>query len=151
REEKGDTPGDHPLLTNAEAPPELQTKIWNWAVARLLLVLWEHDQEVIRHAHGLSTDDEVCEMLLDYAKKSLQRFDTVRDTTGRVLGGGVANRWNTRLKVAHNYLQSQPRPGQMEGRLIKMAGLKYSDIVESVEELVLDSKRFVGTAPSNQP
>lgn len=33
--------------------------IWHWAVARLLLVLWEHDIEVIRHAHDLSTDDEV--------------------------------------------------------------------------------------------
>lgn len=36
-----------------------QDSIWHWAVARLLLILWEHDHEVIRHAHGLATDDEV--------------------------------------------------------------------------------------------
>ena len=38
-----------------------QAAIWHWAVARLLLVLWEHDHEIIRHAHGLTTDDEVCD------------------------------------------------------------------------------------------
>lgn len=37
-----------------------QDSIWHWAVARLLLILWEHDLEIIRHAHDLSTDDEVC-------------------------------------------------------------------------------------------
>lgn len=40
-----------------------QTQIWHWAVARLLLILWEHDVEIIRHAHDLSTDDEVSEAL----------------------------------------------------------------------------------------
>lgn len=41
----------------------------------------------------------MCDVLIAYAKSSLKRFDTVEDTTGRVLAGGVANRWNTRLKV----------------------------------------------------
>lgn len=41
----------------------------------------------------------MCETLIAYARSSLKRFDTVEDTTGRVLAGGVANRWNTRLKV----------------------------------------------------
>ncbi len=43
---------------------------------------------------------QVCETLVAYARSSLKRFDTVEDTTGRVLAGGVANRWNTRLKVS---------------------------------------------------
>ncbi|CAM9142225.1 unnamed protein product [Choristocarpus tenellus] len=150
REEEGDHPGDHPLLTHKDAPADLQAQIWNWAVARLLLILWEHDIEVIRHAHGVTTDDEVCGILLDYASKSLKRFDTVKDTTGRVLAGGVANRWNTRLKVAHNYLESQPRPGKVEARLVRLAGLSYPDLVESVRSLVDDSKRFVGTTPKTQ-
>ncbi len=38
--------------------PVRQDSIWHWAVARLLLILWEHDHEIIRHAHGLTTDDE---------------------------------------------------------------------------------------------
>ncbi|CAM9613298.1 unnamed protein product [Ascophyllum nodosum] len=151
REETGGHPGDHKLITNAVAPPDMQAAIWHWAVARLLLVLWEHDHEIIRHAHGLTTDDEVCETLIAYARSSLNRFDTVDDTTGRVLAGGVANRWNTRLKVALNYLDSQPRPGQMETRLLKMAGVKYSQVVGSVKTLVEDSERFVGKAPASQP
>lgn len=47
---------------SADACSELcsmQDSIWHWAVARLLLILWEHDHEIIRHAHGLTTDDEV--------------------------------------------------------------------------------------------
>lgn len=44
----------------------------------------------------------MCETLIAYARSSLKRFDTVEDTTGRVLAGGVANRWNTRLKVRCN-------------------------------------------------
>lgn len=151
KEETGDHPGDHKLLTCKDAPADIQAKIWHWAVARLLLILWEHDQEIIRHAHGLTTDDEVCETLIAYARSSLKRFDTVEDTTGRVLAGGVANRWNTRLKVALNYLDSQPRPGKMEARLLSMAGVKYSDVIASVKDLVEDSHRFVGTAPASQP
>lgn len=46
---------------------------------------------------------QVCETLIAYARSSLKRFDTVEDTTGRVLAGGVANRWNTRLKVSQNH------------------------------------------------
>eukprot|EP00953_Heterococcus_sp_UTEX-ZZ885_P012451 7138-Heterococcus_DN1.PRE.2 len=31
--------------------------------------------------------------MLDYGEKTLKRFDTIKDQTSRVLGGGVANRW----------------------------------------------------------
>lgn len=50
---------------------------------------------------------QVCETLIAYARSSLKRFDTVEDTTGRVLAGGVANRWNTRLKVLYRTLLVQ--------------------------------------------
>lgn len=46
-------------LTKTRCFSSFQASIWHWAVARLLLVLWEHDHEVIRHAHDLTTDDEV--------------------------------------------------------------------------------------------
>lgn len=52
---------------------------------------------------------QVCKVLIDYAKSSLKRFDTVEDTTSRVLGGGVANRWNTRLKVINVERQADGR------------------------------------------
>jgi hypothetical protein len=31
--------------------------------------------------------------MLGYGEKTLKRFDTIKDQTSRVLGGGVANRW----------------------------------------------------------
>ena len=48
-----------------------QAKIWHWAVARLLLILWEHDQEIIRHAHNLTTDDEVRSLIITSSRATL--------------------------------------------------------------------------------
>lgn len=36
---------------------------------------------------------------------TLQRFASTKDTTGRVLQGGVANRWEVRLKQVDTFLQ----------------------------------------------
>lgn len=36
--------------------------------------------------------------LWNYAERTLKRFATIKDSTKRVLGGGVANRYETRLR-----------------------------------------------------
>ncbi|CAM9924879.1 unnamed protein product [Phaeothamnion confervicola] len=96
KEEQGNDAGSHVLMTFGGANAGERAMIWHWAVARLLLVLWEHDLDTIKHAHGIERNEEVCKILLDYAKDTLNRFDTIHDTTDRVLGGGVANRWAIR-------------------------------------------------------
>lgn len=72
-----------------------QASIWHWAVARLLLVLWEHDQEIIRHAHGLTTDDEVMtrkhvsrapRAAMLFASKGRVRRCARRKRVGRLVG-----------------------------------------------------------------
>ncbi|CAM9893837.1 unnamed protein product, partial [Choristocarpus tenellus] len=49
-------------------------------------------------AHGVETEEEVFECLLAYARQTLNRFSSIVDSTSRVLGGGVGNRWVTRLR-----------------------------------------------------
>jgi hypothetical protein len=60
KEEKGDVAGDHVLMTHAAANDQEKTMIWHWAVARLLLVMYEHDLTVIKSAHHITSDAEVC-------------------------------------------------------------------------------------------
>jgi hypothetical protein len=56
---------------------------------------------VIKSAHGLKegseSNDQVVDLLVNYAEETLSRFDTTSDSVGRVLGGGVRNRYNGRL------------------------------------------------------
>jgi hypothetical protein len=59
KEEKGDVAGDHVLMTHAAANDQEKTMIWHWAVARLLLVMYEHDLTVIKSAHHITSDAEV--------------------------------------------------------------------------------------------
>jgi hypothetical protein len=59
KEESGDVAGDHVLMTHAAANSDEKTMIWHWAVARLLLVMYEHDLTVIKSAHHIKSDAEV--------------------------------------------------------------------------------------------
>ena len=54
------------------------------------------------------TDDiELARVLLGYARRTLNRFATISDTTGRILSGGVTNRYQTRLQPVDKFLMSQ--------------------------------------------
>lgn len=57
------------------AEPAL-TVVGGWvvlqAVARLLIILWEHELPVLKHAHGVSEEAELCDVLLHYAKETLK-------------------------------------------------------------------------------
>jgi hypothetical protein len=64
-----------------------------------------------------------------------------------VLGGGVANRWNGRLKVIDDFLSGEPAMrGGIRATLLKQAGVSEKDLRSAVSELVANSKRFVGVS-----
>lgn len=144
----GDVAGDHDLLKPKDVSAAEQKMLWHWAVARALLVLYEHDISTIKGAHGVKTDDEVCQVLIDYARTTLERFGTIDDKTSRVLGGGVSNRWNGRLKNTQEFLDSQPKLDELQKRLMKLADVKEKELRKDIAKLVADSKRFVGKAPA---
>ena len=47
--------GSHELLTTATLPDDKQREVWAWAVARVLMILWQHDTDIIKvgnpHTH----------------------------------------------------------------------------------------------------
>lgn len=201
-------------------------------MARLLILLWEHELDLLRHAHGVGHSDEaLIDQLLAYARRTLmvgvglfsggctihrdqptdgwieednattitatqqphhrclsargrpqiemgasptqttkakththtplsprqnqpnsflspkQRFSSIKDTTKRVLSGGVANRWQGRLNDVRVFLQEEVgfRLTPVAQLLLRKAGgLQIGYITRVVGELCDESFRFTG-------
>lgn len=149
----GDAPSGDPLLIALRQVPllkedKMDTKdkrmMWAWLAARCLHVLWEHDKEVIKRAHELKTDEEVVQMLLNYGKKTLARFSTVDDTAGRVLGGGVVNRFHTRLLTIYTFLEQHIFGSvPLASNLLKYADINAFEMIDAVRRLVDQARIFV--------
>ena len=69
-----------------------------------MLLFYEYDLEVIKSSHGCMDDERVVDIIVEYALNTVDRFSTADDTTGRVLGGGVAARFNGRLLPVMTFL-----------------------------------------------
>ncbi|XP_026192947.1 uncharacterized protein LOC34620999 [Cyclospora cayetanensis] len=148
-----ETPASDPLLTALRQVPLLKEGemvdkqkdiMWAWLAARCLHVLWEHDKEVIKRTHNIQTDEEVVEMLLTYGKKTLSRFSTVEDTAGRVLGGGVVNRFHTRLLTIYHFLEQHIFGSvPLASNLLKHANLSAFQMIDEVRRLVEEARIFV--------
>ncbi|CDJ40327.1 mannitol-1-phosphate dehydrogenase [Eimeria tenella] len=133
-----------PLLKETEMQQQQKETMWAWLTARCLQVLWEHDKEVIKRTHNLKTDDEVVAMLLNYGKKTLARFSTVDDTAGRVLGGGVVNRFHTRLLTIYTFLEQHMFGSvPLASTLLKHATISAFEMIDEVRRLVDQSRIFV--------
>uniref|UniRef100_A0A0G4I719 Uncharacterized protein n=1 Tax=Chromera velia CCMP2878 TaxID=1169474 RepID=A0A0G4I719_9ALVE len=144
--EKGNRPGEHELMTWETATEAEKERLWAWAVSRCILCVFEHDVDIIKSAHNVTTDKEVCEILLAYAKKTLDRFSTVKDTTTRVLSGGIVNRYQTRLKMVQDFLDASKPDSSPAGReLLRQAGISAETLQGHVRALVADAKRFAST------
>eukprot|EP00903_Cladosiphon_okamuranus_P005882 g5818.t1 len=142
---EGDSWKDHILVTPATATEQENALVWRWAVARVMYIMWEHEPDVIKAAHGVDSDEELCHILLGYAKTTLGRFSGVEDKAGRVLGGGVANRYEGRLKMIQSFLDNEPSiRGGLRANLLRLAGVKEDEMRDAVAELVEQSARFVG-------
>ncbi|CEM01835.1 unnamed protein product [Vitrella brassicaformis CCMP3155] len=140
-----DDPRSHDLLTSATLPEEKQREVYAWAVARVLMILNQHDKHVIKHAHGVLEDEKVAQILIDYATRTLQRFTTIPDTTGRILSGGVTNRWQTRLKPVDLFLMTYDVDEIPLGKtVLRLSGLKETFLLKAVRRLVENTYRFTG-------
>lgn len=137
-------PGDHELINWANCGEELHKEIWAWAVARLLILLTAFPTTVLMEAHDVTTEDALCDVLLAYSRETLTRFASTKDTTARVLQGGVANRWETRLKTVDRFLQPKTKLRKMKAKLVDRAGLTFPYIKQVVARLCDESQRFTG-------
>ena len=49
--------------------------LYKKAVARLLVLLWEHELDLLRHAHGVESDEALVQQLLEYTTRTLKVGD----------------------------------------------------------------------------
>lgn len=137
------------LIKPKEMNKNQKETIFAWMVARCLLVLWEHDKEVIRRTHNLKTDDEVVEMLLSYGRNTLERFSTVDDTAGRVLAGGVVNRFHTRVLNIYKFLEQHIFGSvPLASNLLRCANLSAFEMIDGVRRLVEKSLLLIEKQPN---
>lgn len=156
--------GDHELLSydieaasegrSAKADP-VGRAVWVWIVARQLMLLYEFDETVVKHTLGVSatstsSDMDLIDVLLSAAKTAATRLSKGGDKTSRVLGGGVENRWRTRLCNVQEFL-SGVTLSRLGRKLILRAGISEIELRSSVSKLVKDSKRFVMVARPRSP
>jgi hypothetical protein len=146
-------PGDHELIHWANCDEFVHQEIWAWAVARLLILLSEFPTDVLLDAHGVTTEDELCDALLGYARETLGRFSSTKDMTSRVLQGGVADRWETRLRPVASFLRGR-KEGQLRpinAKLLEKAGMTLPYLKAVTSRLVSEAERFTGLKQQQQP
>lgn len=143
--------------SDAAVEEELQVEetarmVWSWVVARQLLLLFESSVEVACAALGCQRATEaeshqaLADALLAGARVSVERLGTGADSTGRVLGGGVVNRYQTRLKPIASFIEGEAGSKWVRGKLPKML-LRRAKLTEtamrlSVLGLAKDAERF---------
>jgi len=87
------------LLKYSDMRRDAQRTCEAWRTARVARLLDDFGTENIMRWHGLSSREEVWELLLAHADHTLEeRFSRVDDLVSRVLGGGVRERWGGRLE-----------------------------------------------------
>jgi len=82
-----------------------QRKVEAWRTARIARLIEQFGIESIMRWEGADNVVEVWNSLLAFGDEVLtERFSAVDDLVSRVLGGGVANRYETRLKPTVKWL-----------------------------------------------
>ena len=110
-----------------------QRTVEAWRAARVAQLLETFGEANLMAWHGCETREEAWEVLLAFSDHVLSdRFSQVDDVVSRVLGGGVANRWLTRLR---------PTARWMEGRAQAAAEGATVDAAESHADFFLYALR----------
>jgi len=101
----GDPSREYILRKYTKMPRDAQRMCEAWRTARVAQLLEEYGTEALMEWHDVSTREEAWDVLLSYADNVLvERFSLTDDVVSRVLGGGVANRWLTRLRPTDEWL-----------------------------------------------
>jgi len=86
-----------------------QRRIEAWRTARVAKLLDEFGVDNVARWEGADSAEGAWDALLDFSDVVLvERFSAIDDLVSRVLGGGVANRYQTRLKPTKKWLDAAP-------------------------------------------
>mmetsp|Transcript_38719 Transcript_38719/g.51024 ORF Transcript_38719/g.51024 Transcript_38719/m.51024 type:complete len:550 (-) Transcript_38719:300-1949(-) len=138
----GSETGEFSLLTYDDANEEDRKVIWAWAMARCMMLIENHGMELLAATYESDKEEEIFQHLIDFATTTLKRFSTIDDKTSRVLGGGVANRWATRLRPVYSFMEYKSLEGSVYERFLKYAGLDEEFTKKAISDLLFDSHRF---------
>jgi len=139
----GSTHDSCPLLTWECASTEQQDMIWAWIAARCLMLINKHGMDLLHQIYNTSDDATIFNELLDFATTAQERFSSVEDTTGRVLSGGVTNRWQTRLHpVSQSLSEEMNLPCSLVDNFLEVAGITKEEMEDSVALLLGNTRRF---------
>ena len=109
------------LLKYSQLSREGQRMCEAWRTARAAQLLQSYGTANLMEWHEVATREEAWGVLLDYADNVLEeRFSKTDDVVSRVLGGGVSNRWLTRLRPTDAWMlerrkRSQANDAELEG------------------------------------
>mmetsp|Transcript_35167 Transcript_35167/g.48783 ORF Transcript_35167/g.48783 Transcript_35167/m.48783 type:complete len:1016 (-) Transcript_35167:135-3182(-) len=134
---------DLPLLSTATASEQNNKDLRAWAVAQLLTLMAQFDLDLMLEAHETEDELKLFDELLQIAFDNLDRFQTVEDTTGRVLGGGIAARFEGRLMNVFDEVDKlDSSKNTPQRRLAARAGLDLDDIQIACYNLTKRSEKF---------
>merc|ERR1719356_2399389 len=140
-----ETPLDIPLISKATLTEARREEIWAWAVAQVLVLMWEHGVPTMLQVHKVDCDEALVKDLLDHLRTTLERFYTVEDSTKRVLGGGISVRYEGRLVPTSETVSSDVFTegwGTAQSELLEQAGLDYETLKTTLSKLVKDARPF---------
>ena len=99
---------EYVLIKYAKMRRAEQRKVEAWRTARIARLIEQFGIESIMRWEGAENVVEVWNSLLAFGDEVLtERFSAVDDLVSRVLGGGVANRYETRLKPTVKWLDNR--------------------------------------------
>ncbi|CAN0408968.1 unnamed protein product [Discosporangium mesarthrocarpum] len=74
---------DFTLMSYESASDPLKKEIWAWVTVRCLILLDKYGVDTLKGAHGVETEKEVFDCLLDYGRQTMARFSSIVDSTSR--------------------------------------------------------------------
>mmetsp|Transcript_7292 Transcript_7292/g.10952 ORF Transcript_7292/g.10952 Transcript_7292/m.10952 type:complete len:437 (-) Transcript_7292:38-1348(-) len=137
----GSTPLDHSLMTWATADETLQDEMWAWAVSRCGMLILRHGMDLLFKVYNTQDKETVYEQLLSFARTALDRFSGVEDKTARILGGGVTNRWSTRLRPVVDDMMDILQNDDSSG-IFHYANIDEEYVQTTTQKLVDGTRRF---------
>jgi len=116
-----------------------QRTVEAWRAARIAELLDQFELAELMSWHDLGSEAEVWDLLLDFSDEVLiQRFSKVDDLVSRVLGGGVANRWLTRLKPTEHWLAQRLDKRKAREQKVRVLGPSSVTNQEAKEAIKAD-------------
>jgi len=121
---------EYVLRKYTQMPRDSQRMCEAWRTARAAQLLEKYGVDSLMEWHAVDTREAAWGVLLEYADEVLEeRFSKSDDVVSRVLGGGVANRWLTRLRPTDTWMAEQLRGASSQGEQRGGGGSEIEDFV----------------------